>query len=341
MSVYARDGGGLASAASSDACGGGAAEAAQKETSNTHFIFAHKVFTLARGRFRMSTDGQTPCYYFLLGDMDASIPTSELRSQFDLTDGGEDSRLLDLIEDGLKLIKEIRPGDSIPTELLDGTASWSIEPEHQRRVELRLNMQLVSWLSGKEQIIRNAKMLEERLAQPEIKAKIREAFGEAAKALKLSEDQTDEVTDRVKRLGNEMAYVEALRDWCQKIRAIAMRMKEMRYIYRYERSVSEDLDRMQELMKRPADDVRRELEEYEAHTGQILNMLKTFDQHIHYIRKTRDRLRETNLLWGELVDEWNHLPLEMSEDAEALFKLTYQLLARHYPLVQRWSSSIY
>ena len=37
--------------------------------------------------------------------------------------------MLKPVAQGLKYVKDIRPGDTIPRELLDGTASWSIDKD--------------------------------------------------------------------------------------------------------------------------------------------------------------------------------------------------------------------
>ena len=58
------------------------------------------------------------------------------------------AHLLDVVEKGLRFVHEIRPGDSIPSELLDGTASWRVEERHRRRARGRLMAQLIAWTAG-------------------------------------------------------------------------------------------------------------------------------------------------------------------------------------------------
>ena len=43
----------------------------------------------------------------------------------------------DLFARGVRFVKEIRPKDSIPSELLDGTASWSYEERHNASARAR------------------------------------------------------------------------------------------------------------------------------------------------------------------------------------------------------------
>ena len=47
---------------------------------STHFLFQHKVFTLAGARFGLTEDGSTPGFQFELGALVASLPLGTLRS---------------------------------------------------------------------------------------------------------------------------------------------------------------------------------------------------------------------------------------------------------------------
>ena len=61
-----------------------------------------------------------------------------LRREFDLGDESNDAKLLDSVAKSLKYVKQIRPNDLIPQEILDGTASWSVEDRHRAVARDRL-----------------------------------------------------------------------------------------------------------------------------------------------------------------------------------------------------------
>ena len=89
---------------------------------STHFAFEHKVFRLGGCYFTADSDGDKPKFLMPLGDEMAAIAITALRQEFGIADGSNDGRLLDIVTKSLKYVQEIRPNDSIPQELLDGSA---------------------------------------------------------------------------------------------------------------------------------------------------------------------------------------------------------------------------
>src|SRR5579859_1942967 len=101
---------------------------AEASSRSTHFVFEHPVFRAPQARFTLASDG-TPSMMLRLAEFDAVVPIRSLGTEFALDESG-DAQLLELVIAGLKYVKTIRPGDSIPREILDGTASWSLEERH-------------------------------------------------------------------------------------------------------------------------------------------------------------------------------------------------------------------
>src|ERR1700749_4003670 len=136
---------------------------------STHFLFEHKVFTLKGARFALTEDGSTPAFHVELGTLVASLPLGTLRSEFSIDRESPDGVLLAIVEKSLRFVKEIRPGDSIPRELLDGTASWAVEERHRLRAKAHLWAKTIA--SG-ETIVAADEMLEAFVARPEIVEKV-------------------------------------------------------------------------------------------------------------------------------------------------------------------------
>jgi hypothetical protein len=114
---------------------------------STHFAFQHKVFSIKDAVFRLSQT-EEPLFRVELGDLKCGVSVPSLRNEFGIKPESDDGKLLGLIEKALRFVKEIRPGDSIPKELLDGSCSWSVEDRHRKLAHNRMTVQLVSWLSG-------------------------------------------------------------------------------------------------------------------------------------------------------------------------------------------------
>src|SRR5690242_419110 len=90
------------------------------------FAFEHKVFSMDGGYFAYMKDSQEAAFHLPLGDLKGAIALPVLRMEFGLKPETKDGYLLSLIEKALRYVREIRPNDSIPHELLDGTASWTV-----------------------------------------------------------------------------------------------------------------------------------------------------------------------------------------------------------------------
>ncbi len=101
---------------------------APAEPKNTHFGFEHKVFDVHGAVFKMDRSNGSVALHLTLGGVNASIDMHQLAKTFNISSDTADGNMLKMVEKGLRFVREIRPGDSIPNELLDGSASWAIEP---------------------------------------------------------------------------------------------------------------------------------------------------------------------------------------------------------------------
>ena len=84
------------------------------------FAFEHKLFAVEGCYFALIQNSEEVAFHLPLGDLKGAIALPVLRAELKLASDGTDSRLLDIVEKSLRYVKEIRPNDSIPHELLDG-----------------------------------------------------------------------------------------------------------------------------------------------------------------------------------------------------------------------------
>ena len=155
----------------------------------------------------MPASNGEPSIRMMFGEMEALVPIHSLAAEFEL-DGTPDGALLEKVVAGLRFVKVIHPGDSIPREILDGTASWSVEERHHAIARGRLTLQISTWLSGDEQVISDHDALVQLVEDPSIKAKVNTAIGEIAARLGIPSDRKQEVMDRVDQVVRELAYIE-------------------------------------------------------------------------------------------------------------------------------------
>lgn len=303
---------------------------------STHFLFDHKVFTLEGCRFVWSKSSDEAVMRFKLGKVEAEVAVDKLGNEFKIDPKSFDGQLLAMVVKGLKYVREIRPGDTIPNELIDGSASWRVDDRHFAIAKGRLTVQMVTWLTGGESVISSPEQLEQVVEDPNTKGRVREAFNVIANKLALTGNPEEVVENRIDALAKELAFIEALRERLRIIARIRDGLETAHRIYKNERNLREEVVRMQTLSLPPITDMEGRFAQVDAQTGEILVMLGKFEQNIRYIREMRDDLHQTMLPWDEIVEAWAGTTAEKSQEFEAVLKTTYQFLARCYSQAKQW-----
>ena len=301
---------------------------------STHFAFEHSVFRTPNVRFVMATDGE-PSLVVELADLAAVIPIKSLRIEFEL-DKGLDGPMLDKVAAGLKFVKTIRPGDSIPREILDGTASWAVEDKHIEIAKGRITMQISSWLTGAETVIVDQEALMQLAEDPAIKQRVNAAFSDIAVKLGLPPERKQDVVDRIDQLARELAYIEALRERFGVVKGIAETVAAFQKIYRRDRTVIEDLNRITNLIRRPLTELQGIFDQVDGMSGEILSLLRNMIRQIEFIRESRDELHQRMMLWDEMIVKFSTIQVDRSPENEALMKELYRFLARNFIVEKPW-----
>ncbi|HYC05140.1 MAG TPA: hypothetical protein VED40_17740 [Azospirillaceae bacterium] len=310
---------------------GGDSEASR----STHFVFDNKVFQVPGGYFNMAKEGEA-VFNVKLGDVWGKVNFRTLIDAFNIDPKGPDAELLAKVEKGLKFVKEIRPGDSIPREILDGTASWKVDERHLLIARGRLSVQLVSWITGNEEVVTDRNQLERAVEDPNIKNRVQQAFGELAKKFGLPEERRQEVVDKVDAMARELSYIEALRDRYGQVQRIVVQLGRINKAYKADRQITGDISRMMALFKNPVgffDDI---FEQLDGQTAEIFAMLKSYDASVAFIRRMRDELHTNLMVWDEMIVDWTALEYESGPEVEAMLKRTYQFLAQNFLISKVW-----
>ncbi|MDE1149658.1 MAG: hypothetical protein PW843_24165 [Azospirillaceae bacterium] len=311
--------------------------AAQGEASrSTHFMFENKVFSVAGAHFSFARDSNEAVYNVELGDMWGKIPFRTLREAFGIAEDSPDAGLLGVVERSLKFVKIIRPGDSIPRELLDGTASWRVEDHHLAIARGRITVQLVSWITGKETLVTDRAQLEQLVEDPQTKQRAQQAFTELAKRFGIPEERKQEIVDKVDTVARELSYIEALRDRYAQVQRIITGLAQAGRIYKTDRQIQADLSRMMALVKQPILDFEDMFSQLDAQTGEIMAVLKSYESQIAFIRRMRDELHTRLMLWDDLITAWEGDAAERGPELEGRLKKTYQFLAQNFLVTKVW-----
>jgi hypothetical protein len=300
------------------------------------FCFENKVFTLDRGFFSMTRDSKEPVFNVMLGELQATLPLASLRSEFNIASESSDGRLLDLIEKSLRFVKEIRPNDSIPRELLDGSASWTVEARHRLIAQSRLALQVSSWLSGEAMVSGDLRQLQQLASDPAIKQRVQNAIGEIAERLGIGREHKQQVMDKIDQFAREFSYIEALRERCSAVKQMNSALARLMKIYRADKSVVEDIVRVLQLLREPSGEFDSTFDLIDGQTAQILDVLQRFDEQVKFVRNMRDELHCQLMKWDELLAKWAALQVARSPEAESLIKASYRFAAHHFPQTQKW-----
>jgi hypothetical protein len=303
---------------------------------STNFAFEHKIFAVNSAYFSLTRDTREPVYHVPLGELDAALTIGTLRIEFGITGESADGRLLDLIEKSLRYVKEIRPDDSIPNELLDGSASWCVEERHRQIATARLALQLSAWLTKEEVVVTDVSQLARLANEPATKARVQKAIAEIAERLGIGYDRRQEAMDKIDLFARELAYIEALRDLQMGVKLIYAKLNKLAKLYTKDKSVSEDIVRVLQLLRAPVGDLDSTFGLVDANTADIMSILKNYDVQVNFVREIRDDLHFRLRDWNDLSKKWSALELARCNESEALVKETYRFAAYNFPQQQSW-----
>lgn len=299
---------------------------------STHFLFEHKVFTLKGARFALTEDGSTPAFHVELGTLIASLPLGTLRSEFSIDRDSNDGVLLAIVEKSLRFVKEIRPGDSIPRELLDGTASWAVEERHRLRAKARL------WgraINTDETFGAKDDVLEAFVARPETTTRLNAAAKEIATRLGY-EMTAESVLARIDDLARELAYIEALQERCGEVLNITPKVNQLARVYRSDRAIVDELSRIRTLMLKPIELYDGIFARLNKRQENIEEAIAHFHERVEFIREQRDDVHQSLMMWDPILAAWKVIEMTRCTETETKITELYRFIARHYLTSQSW-----
>ncbi len=310
----------------------------EESDGNTRFAFEHKVFSVEGCYFSANSRGENPKFLMLMGEEMASIALGSLRQEFGIAADSSDGQLLDIVAKSLKYVQEIRPNDLIPQELLDGSASWSVEDRHRLAAHARIKIQLASLLSGREDQVIELDEIEQLVDDPDIKRRIQESFGFVAEKLGLGLDKKQEVVNKIEQLGHELSFIEGLRERFTAITDIPPKIENLSRFYGNQTTTWEELSRVKVLLREAIEDIETVFDIVDAQTCEIMTVLRGFDIHVEYIREARNDLHRRFMDWDDVIDPWKtEAGRERSDEVEQLIRQSYRLLAQRFPQTQEWA----
>jgi len=310
---------------------------ADESEAPSHIAFEHAFFhTIEATSFRTLEDTREPVMITVLDEHDVSLKFSGIKTELNLDAGSCDAKMLDIVAEGLKYVRELRIGDKVPSEMTSGRASWAVTDEHRAIAHNRVTMQLVSWMSGEEMLITDPAQLAQVVDDPKTKEKISQAFSAAAKALGIEEERREDVLALIANLAGELSYIESLRDEFHEILRIRQTVQSIEKAYKHERSVLDTITPLKRLMKIVIDSFNDSFLQLDAQTGEILSALTNIAQVSRFIRQNRDDLHRRLWAWEAIIEDWRDVAPHRSTKAERLLDELYHFLAQRYLPRDEW-----
>ncbi len=303
---------------------------------NIDFNFQHSLFKIEGCVFRRSADGKEVSLYVPMGDIVAAVPVHQIRLSFEIAPGSQDEKLMQYAAQALQYVRRVYPGDSIPTDVISGRAPWMVEEQYLTLARARVALQIVSWKTGEDLADLEPEDAVARVEDKETQNLVKQAYEELAQKLELGEGGVKQVMEQVEKLGQELAYVEALHEKLQPVRRIQAGLKTLFSAYRDEKAMRESITRCNSLLDTPIKEIFAKFVSFDANTGEILNTLKRFDAQIDYIRLTRDELRQVYLKWEDLLAHWEKFKGVRDDHTEHLVRETYHFAAQHFVQTVEW-----
>jgi len=304
----------------------------------TRFAFEHRLFAAKGAVFKTDSTTSKPCLAVDLGDIVAHIDLDAIGNGFGIAADSQDAQMLDLVRRALAHVERIAPGDAVPSEMLDGTASWRIESRHLLVSQGRICASLLAWMGGGYGGAMDPAALMKLAEDPEAKARLREAFTKLAAHIGLPPARKAEALGRVATLANELAYIEALRERLAAVERVHAKLRQLHRQYRTRRATAEEIDRTLKLIAPPLRRLAARFDDLDGQTGETANVIPNLPTTIAFIRKARDELRGELVKWETVVETWRDVAPVRSELAERAILQIYGFLARTYPIGKEWST---
>jgi hypothetical protein len=306
-----------------------------KDARSTHFTFEHKVFSVPSVFFALTED-RKPAMHIDYGDLRAAIELRAVRRGFGIPAHSPDDQMLGTVEGSLRFVRKIRPNDSIPREVLDGTASWAADDSHHQTAHSRLTLQLAAWMTGKSAAKLARDQIRALAANPDVISRVQAAVADIVRKVGLQPNEKHVIVDRIEAFARELSYIEAIRERFEAARGINLKVAKLLALYKTDRFVGENLARVAALMHAPLAAFEAMFSKTDAMVADIIGICQSHAERVAELRVMRDDLFELYLLWEPILTRWQEQEIVKSKATEESVRILFQFLARNYPQTNTW-----
>ncbi|MBC7800111.1 MAG: hypothetical protein H7Z10_05780 [Gemmatimonadaceae bacterium] len=301
--------------------------------------FHHPLFNrLGEIVFRPAETDGAACLIVPLGRGTAALPLKSLQAELGIEPGSPDGQMLALVAKSLDFVADLRLGDPLPEEVLDGGASWQPSAMHQQVGASRLKLHLIQqwgvgdatdWIRAEPQAVLAA------AADPGIRLRLQAAYLEVAATLGLSDAAA--AVRLVEDAAHELGFVEALRDrLLRRVLRLVDRVRHLSGGLTQNLSGLEMVSRVRRLGSIAVGKIGARFAELDDGVTAVLDLLRHLDTHRAMIRAHRDWLYCSLRAWEPILAAWEAAGIDWSDGTWPLLGRTYRFLAPRFMPMQEW-----
>jgi len=300
----------------------------------------HRIFnSLTDVLFRRSEAGDTPVMVMSLGERTAALPLRALQRELDIPDDSPDGQMFGLIAQALDFVTGLQLGDKLPTEVLDGRASWTPGAAHRATAAARLRLQLAAWLRPEAAggVMLDSGSIRRLDEDPAMRQQVNDALEQAACDLGLAD--RNEVVTRLETLAEEFSFIEALREGLlNRVRDMVSQVERIFRAGRVNQKRMEILTQVRRLSNVALKQISARFADVDNQTHEVVTALRNIDSQCSLIRSSRDWLYRLCRAWEPILREWDEAGGLPDTELWHLLERTYRFLAPRYMAVQEWQA---
>ena len=312
---------------------------ARTDAARCQCVFDHPLFSKLSddALFRPAETDGAPCLIIPLGRGTAALPLRSLQAELKIEAVSQDGKMLSLVARSLDFVADVRLGDTLPVEVLDGGASWSPSALHQQLAASRLKLQLIAELCGSDEpwAIAEPQAVLAAASDPSLRIRMHTACVAAAGVLGLPDAAA--ASRLVEDLAHESAFIEALRDrLLRRVQRLMDRVTHLNGGLSQNLAGLELVGRVRRLTGIALGKIGARFADLQAQTVLVLEAMRGLEARRRVIRQHRDWLYSSLRAWEPILAVWEASGIDWSDGTWPLLGRTYRFLAPRFMPVQEW-----
>lgn len=265
----------------------------------SHFLFEHDIFQSSQTYFSSYGAAHEPVLAVDFGKYRGVFSITRFCEEYRVEPKSHDGRLVQMAIRSLRFVDQVRNGDAVPSELIDGSPSWDVPEKFRRLAARRLGLAIITWFQ-KEQVAKMGRAAMIEAAGSVQPVDLRAAL--VALACALDEDPGNlEWTCRKLGLWTvDISYTELQRQKARTIKRLLRDVLEMAP-RSMDRQARAELSRVKQLVPEAMLVFQRTFDDLEYSFTHPVDSLKNFDATSRTVRDVRDEVRALLRIWEPAI----------------------------------------